>query len=122
MRTTINELAEKLSQKELELSHIAVQTDGKVLYQVNDLLMSLEDANNVAEGLTTLEDVQRRNAQQTPIGSIAAFVAAAVLPSAKALYDVTRDGWKLLKPSPHLQIDIVNVESDPKHYVVAFRS
>jgi hypothetical protein len=113
---TINELAEKLSQKELELSHIAVQTDGKVLYQVNDLLMSLEDANNVAEGLTTLEDVQRRNAHRAPIGSITAV--AAVIQGTKALFDVTRDGWESLKPSPNLQIDIVNVKSEPRQYVV----
>jgi hypothetical protein len=116
MRKTINELAEELSQKELELSHIAVQTDGKVLYQVNDLLMSLEDANKVADGLTTLEDVQRRNAQQAPINSIALFTG--VVTSGKALYDVAKDGWKLVKPSPHLQIDIVDVKSEPEQFVV----
>jgi hypothetical protein len=122
MGTRINELAEKLSEENLELSNIAVQRDGRLLYLVNDLFMSLEDASNVAQGLMTLGDVQGRNAQQTPIGSLAVIAAAMhFLPIAKTLYDVGKDGWQLLKPSPHLQIDIVNVASCQKQHVVTVR-
>ena len=41
MDANIDALSAKLRERSLALSNIAVQSDGKVLYQVSDVLMSL---------------------------------------------------------------------------------
>lgn len=109
MITSIDSLAAELEMRAFQLSNLAVQNDGKVLYQVDDVFMTLKDANDVAQGLATPEGIRQRNQGEIAFASLA-FLAAAkdVVSIAKTAYDVTKDGWQALKQSSDLQVDVLN--------------
>jgi len=119
MHLPIDELRKQLGARNLDLSHIALRNNGETAFLVNDVFLSPADAERVAPGVDTIDELRRRGeAPSGPTGFAWIATAAAITPAAKAIYDVTKDGWEKLKPSPHIRIDILDSESEKGGHIV----
>ena len=119
MELQIEELRKQLVARNLDFSHIALRNNGETAFLVNDDFLLPADAEKVALGIDTIEELRRRgDAPSGPTGFAWIATTSAITPVAKAIYDVTKDGWEKLKPSPHIRIDILDSESEKNGHVV----
>lgn len=119
MELQIDSLQKQLAARNLDFSHIALKKNGETVYLVNDLFLSPDDAEKVALGIDTIEELRKRGeAPSGPTGYAWIAATSAIAPAAKAIYDVTKDGWEKLRPTAHLRIDILDSESEKNGHTV----
>jgi hypothetical protein len=119
MAVEINALRKELAVRGHTLSHVGVANNSETVCVVDGMFISPEDAQGIARGSDTIDDLRARgdlNSSPTDVAFLAAVTA--VTPAAKLIYDVTKDGWAALKPSQHLSIAILNSESHEDGHVV----
>ena len=120
MALQFDELRQRLAARDLHFTHVAMKDNGQALYLLNGVFVSPGEAEQIAEDVYSFEAIWGRKDPKSDPEQIAWIATAqAVLPIAKAIYDVGKDGWERFKPSPHLRIDVVNSVSNGKNHEIS---
>jgi hypothetical protein len=120
MALQFDELRQRLAARDLHFTHVAMKGNGQALYLLNGVFVSPGEAEQIAEDVDSFEAIWRRKDPKPDPEQIAWIATAqAVLPLAKAIYDVGKDGWERFKPSRHLRIDILNSTSNGNNHEVS---